>query len=80
MGLMYHSLKSFYNFKKNKLMVFLLLLAFGVEFCQYFRILDLLGLNNKILKFVFGATFDFWDLVAYGVGTILIWMEEKWGK
>jgi len=80
MGFMYHGLKSFYNFDSRRLLLFLLFLAFGVEFCQYFKILEVLGLNSKILRFLFGATFDFWDLIAYTLGTIFVLWEEKWGE
>lgn len=80
MGLLYHFLKGFYDFNKNNLMIFLLLLAFGFEFCQYFKILGYFRLDNKVLKFIFGATFDFWDLLAYSFGIILVYVEEKWEK
>jgi len=80
MGLLYHMLKSLFNFDMNKLMVFLLLSAFGVEIFQYFKLIDYLGLDNRVLKFLFGATFDFWDLVAYTLGTTFVLWEEKWGK
>lgn len=74
MGLMFYSLKSIYDFNKEKLLLNLLFLAYIVEISQYFKILEYLNLsNNAFLKLLFGATFDAMDLIAYTIGTFLIW-------
>ena len=74
MGLMFYSLKSIYDFNKEKLLLNLLFLAYIVEISQYFKILEYLNLsNNAFLKLLFGATFDVMDLIAYTIGTFLVW-------
>ena len=74
MGLMFYSLKAIYDFNKEKLLLNLLFLAYIVEISQYFKILEYLNLsNNAFLKLLFGATFDVMDLVAYSIGTFLVW-------
>ena len=74
MGLMFYSLKSIYDFNKEKLLLNLLFLAYIVEISQYFKILEYLNLsNNAFLKLLFGATFDVMDLVAYTIGTFFVW-------
>lgn len=74
MGLMFYSLKAIYDFNKDKLLLNLLFLAYIVEISQYFKILEYFNLsNNAFLKLLFGATFDVMDLIAYTIGTFLVW-------
>ena len=74
MGLMFYSLKSIYDFNKEKLLLNLLFLAYIVEISQYFKILVYLNVsNNAFLKLLFGATFDVMDLIAYTIGTFIVW-------
>ena len=74
MGLMFYSLKAIYDFNKEKLLLNLLFLAYIVEISQYFKILEYFNLsNNAFLKLLFGATFDVMDLIAYTIGTFLVW-------
>lgn len=49
--------------------------AVGVEVCQFFHIVERLGLSDYIfLRVLIGATFDVKDIVCYGVGIMLIQM------
>ena len=74
MGLMFYSLKAIYDFNKEKLLLNLLFLAYIVEISQYFKILKYFNLsNNAFLKLLFGATFDVMYLIAYTIGTFLVW-------
>ncbi len=74
MGLMFYSLKAIYDFNKEKLLLNLLFLAYIVEVSKYFKILKYFNLsNNAFLKLLFGATFDVMDLIAYTIGTFLVW-------
>lgn len=74
MGLMFYSLKAIYDFNKEKLLLNLLFLAYIVEISQYFKMLEYFNLsNNAFLKLLFGATFDVMDLIAYTIGTFLVW-------
>ncbi|MBW4604907.1 MAG: DUF2809 domain-containing protein [Calothrix sp. FI2-JRJ7] len=48
-------------------------LACLVEILQYFNFVNKLGLqNNRILAVALGSTFDWKDIIAYAIGTIII--------
>ena len=53
------------------------ILATGVEFLQYFNLVELLGLSdNRFMRTVLGAVFDFKDIVCYGVGCIVLQLGQ----
>ena len=44
-----------------------------VEVLQYFRLVEILGVeNNVFLRTILGSTFDIKDIVCYGVGCLLL--------
>ena len=51
--------------------------AAALELAQYFGAVQILGIENKILKIMIGGTFDFADLLCYAVGCILAGAAEK---
>ena len=51
--------------------------AATLELAQYFGAVQILGIENKILKIMIGGTFDFADLLCYAVGCILAGAAEK---
>ena len=51
--------------------------AAALELAQYFGAVQILGIENKILKVMIGGTFDFADLLCYAVGCILAGAAEK---
>lgn len=57
--------------------LYVFLFAAGVELLQYFHLTELLSLDQyKLVRIVLGATFDFKDIICYGVGALLIWFME----
>lgn len=73
--LLYCFFRSFLKVKPVKLAVFVLAIAFFIEFMQLLNILEWLQLEqNEILKIILGSTFNTLDLVAYtlGIATVLI--------
>lgn len=57
--------------------LYIFLFAAGVEVLQYFRIVEVLGLEkNRILSVVIGSVFDVKDIVCYGVGCGLLFVYE----
>ena len=47
--------------------------AAAVEVLQYFHLVEILGVeNNVFLRTILGSTFDFKDIVCYGVGCLLL--------
>ena len=51
--------------------------AAALELAQYFSAVEILGIENKILKIIIGGTFDFADLLCYAVGCVLAGVYEK---
>ncbi len=54
-----------------------LVIAFAIEFGQYFHLVDRLGLrHNRIARLVLGTTFDVGDLGCYLVGAAVMGLIE----
>ena len=51
--------------------------AAALELAQYFGAVQILGVENKILKVIIGGTFDFADLPCYAVSCVLAGIYEK---
>ena len=51
--------------------------AAALELVQYFGVVQILGIENKILKVMIGGTFDFTDLLCYAAGCVLAGAAEK---
>ena len=51
--------------------------AAALELAQYFGAVQILGIENKILKVMIGGTFDFADLLCYTAGCVLAGLYEK---
>ncbi|MGF1458976.1 MAG: DUF2809 domain-containing protein [Leptolyngbyaceae cyanobacterium] len=55
-----------------------LLLAFGVELLQYFKIVEVLGLAaSPVARTVIGTTFSWEDLIAYTMGVSIVLVFER---
>ena len=51
--------------------------AAALELAQYLGAMQILGIENKILKVMIGGTFDFADLLCYAAGCVLAGAYEK---
>ena len=51
--------------------------AAALELAQYLGVVQILGVENKILKVMIGGTFDFADLLCYAAGCALAGAYEK---
>ena len=54
--------------------------AAALELSQYFGAVQILGIENKILKVMIGGTFDFADLLCYAAGCVLAGVYEIFEK
>jgi hypothetical protein len=75
--MMYCFVKAFIKASPFAVAIGVLLLAYLIEFLQYFNFLEAIGLEkNKIARIVLGHGFEWIDLIAYtlGIGTVL-WLE-----
>ncbi len=58
--------------------LYVFLFAAGVEVLQYFKLVQVLGLeSNRFMRIVLGSVFDIKDIVCYGVGSILLEVYER---
>lgn len=74
----YLFIKTFIKISSYELVHFVLLFCFSVEIAQFYDLVSILGLqDNKIASIVLGATFDWFDLLAYLIGWFVILMIEK---
>lgn len=66
-------LKSFLSFSSPKLAHLVLIFSCLIEIAQFFKLVELLGLQEfKLARVVIGTTFDWLDLLAYGIGWVSI--------
>lgn len=57
--------------------LYLFVFAAGVEFLQYFKLVQVLGLqNNTFFRIILGSTFDWMDILCYGVGCVILGVYE----
>ncbi|TXG38759.1 ribosomal maturation YjgA family protein [Seonamhaeicola maritimus] len=70
--LLYSIVRSFIKVNALKLGVSVLIFSFSIEFIQLLNILDLLNIQNKIIRIILGTSFQFSDLMAYTLGIITI--------
>ena len=76
--LMYCFIKSVLQSKTLPAALFVLTVAFVIEYAQKLNVLKALHLEtNSIAKLVLGNTFEPWDLVAYFVGFLTIIIIEN---
>ena len=53
--------------------LFIFIFAVGVEFLQYFNLVELLGLSdNRFMRILLGSVFDIKDIICYGVGCMIL--------
>ena len=63
--------------------LYIFVFAVGVEVLQYFRIVERMGLEGNIfLRTLIGTSFDWMDILCYGVGCMLLalWEFYLWKK
>lgn len=52
-------------------------LSLVIEIAQYFKVLEILGVQNYALWIVFGGTFDWTDIICYAIGCVLAYVSEN---
>jgi hypothetical protein len=76
--LIYCFVRTFCKIRSTTAAISVLAFAGTIEILQSFNLLKMLGLqSNKIMAVAIGSTFDWKDLLAYAIGTIVIlWLEN----
>lgn len=76
--LIYCFIKSFIDLQEFTLALGVLLSAFAIEFLQYIKIVNILGLEkSNLARTVMGTSFAWLDMLAYVVGVGLVLVVEK---
>jgi len=80
--LIYLFLKTFWKQSNLVIAISVLVFSFCVEFAQYFKIVELLGLKgNKLAEIIIGTSFHWHDLVAYLLGVVCVYLlDQKMGS
>lgn len=77
--LIYTFLRILFPEKPRLLPLYVFLFAALVEGLQAMNIVGVLGLqNNRFFSILIGTTFDWKDIVCYGVGCVLLVLWEIW--
>ncbi len=75
--LLHFFLKIFIRNNILKTAVFVLAFAYFVELLQFFKLAEKFNIQSEILLALIGSVFDFYDLVAYSLGFLIILLIEK---
>nr|WP_308743294.1 DUF2809 domain-containing protein [uncultured Anaerocolumna sp.] len=74
---LYCFIRIFIPDKFRLLPLYIFIFAAGVEVLQYFRLIQILGLENNIfLRVLIGSVFDMKDIGCYGVGSVILGVIE----
>lgn len=77
--LIYCFVKSVLDLPEFVLAIAVLLFAFAIEFLQYIKIVNVLGLEkSELWRTVLGTSFAWLDMLAYVVGIGVVLMVEKY--
>lgn len=75
--LLYAGYRAFIRTTVFRAMLQVVAFAFVVEFLQLMKFVNWIGLKgNKLAEVILGNYFSVWDLVAYAIGGMLIWVIE----
>ena len=78
--LLYALARAIFSVTPSNLPLKIFVFAVALEIAQYFGVVQILGIENKILKIMIGGTFDLADLLCYAAGCILAGAYEKFEK
>ncbi|MGG9963631.1 DUF2809 domain-containing protein [Ferruginibacter sp. SUN106] len=76
--LIYCTVKAFINSPVLKTAIAVLLFSFLIETLQYFKIVEVLGLqHSKLARVIIGTSFEWVDIAAYIAGVLVVLFAEK---
>lgn len=76
--LIYYFAKTFVKTKTVWLVAAVLIFAYLVEIGQYFRLVEVLGMqDNKVMRTIIGSSFSWGDIFAYTVGAAICYLIDR---
>lgn len=86
--LIYLFLNIFIKNNYKKLIFQVVIFALFIEVLQYLKLVELLGIKNKILRIIIGTTYDMRDIFCYILGGVLTYLiiliikrrENEWQR
>lgn len=76
--LLYLGCRAIFKISAEKIAIGVVVFAFGVEVLQFFNVVEVMGWqDNQFARVVIGNTFDWWDLLAYGLGGLFAYKVDK---
>lgn len=75
--LIYTFLNIFFKNSYKKLILKIVIFSIFIEILQYFKLIELLGIKNKIVRIMIGTTFDYRDIFCYVVGGFLTYLALR---
>jgi len=77
--LLYTMIRTIWNGRVKAVAYSVLVFSFLLEFLQYFKLVDMLGLGHiKLARILIGTSFAWEDLVAYFLGIMtVLWLEGE---
>ena len=77
--LVYTAMKSLLTVDAKSLAIAVFIFAAGIEIGQYFHLIDVFGIENRILRIALGNTFSWHDMLMYLLGCIMIFgLDRIW--
>lgn len=77
--LLYCFVRIFIKQPPKYLALYVFVFAGLVEISQYFHLVELLHVEDiTFLRVLLGTTFDVWDIVAYGIGCVILFIYQKY--
>ena len=75
--LLYAFARAIFSVTPSNLALKIFTFAAVLEIAQYLGVVEILGIENKILKIMIGGTFDLADLFCYAAGCVLVGIYER---
>lgn len=76
--MIYYFVKAFVSTKPLYICIGTLLFAYVIEIAQYFRMVEILGVqDNRLLATVLGSSFSWGDMIAYTFGILFCYLVEN---
>jgi hypothetical protein len=77
--LIYCFIRSFLRIPVLPLAIGVLIFSFTIEFLQYLRLVEWLGLGkSKIARTIIGSSFSWFDILSYAAGIAIVLLVEKY--